>query len=491
MSSMDTEDGEIKVRPAAKAGTWYEGKADKLKKQIDAYFQAARPPSEPGTLRAVISPHAGYLYSGQTAAFGYKLVRKGKTKRVIVLAPSHYERFEGGSILDVTHYETPLGRIPLDRKACDEILRHAHFTSIPSAHRDEHSLELQLPFLQVALPEGFELIPILIGGLDSSWYEEMAKCLLPYWDESTLLVASSDFTHYGRNFGYTPFKTDIPENLEKLDRGAVQEILELNEKGFSAYVKKTGATICGRKPIAVLLTMAASREIKADLLDYTTSGKLTGDYTNSVSYASIGFFEADGGDPGASDADSDAYVLEEEEKATLLKLARHTLKTFLSTGKKPDDLTAFQITDTLKKHRGVFVTLKINGRLRGCIGYLEGVRPLYKAVIVNTINAASTDPRFPRVKPSEEKKIHMEISVLSPILPVRDLNEIKVGRDGLIIQRGSYRGTLLPQVPGEQGWNRMEFLEACCRKAGLPKDAYKDSNTTIKRYSAQVFSEQE
>jgi len=480
------DDQNIKVRPAAKAGSWYERNPESLRKTLKGYFQAAKTDGRKGRVRALISPHAGYSYSGPTAAIGYKALKGSKYKRVIVLAPSHYAHFSGGSIADVTHYETPLGRIPLDRKACDALLKIEHFTTVPSAHTSEHSLELQLPFLQMMLKDGFELIPIVISSVGDSEFKKLANALTPYWDDDTLVVASSDFTHFGASFGYTPFKEDLPKNLGKLDMGAVDQIVALDFQGFNRYVKKTGATICGRNPIALLVCMANEKKMKADLLHYTTSGAMTGDYATSVSYASICFT----GQEGADDKD-DEEGLTKEEQETLLKLARRTVQHLLKTGKRIEDLSEFKITDYMKKHLGAFVTLKKQGRLRGCIGYLVGVKPLYETVIDNAISAASKDPRFPPVKLSEEAGLHIEISVLSPVVLVKDLNEINVGRDGLIITRGYSRGTLLPQVPVEYGWTRKEFLEHTCNKAGLPIDAYKDKKTKIERYAAQVFSEPE
>lgn len=489
VEKMKPEGKEERVRPAAKAGLWYEGRRGALEKQLQSFFKAADFKEPEGSVRGLISPHAGYFYSGQTAAYGYKMLEGKKYKRVIVLAPSHYSRFEGGSIMDVTHYETPLGKIPLDRETCDALLRLEYFTSVPGAHTQEHSLELQLPFIQHALEDGFQLIPIVISELKSSWYEPMAKALLPYWDDDTLVVASSDFTHYGPSFGYLPFRKDIQENLEKLDMGAVDKILNLDYRDFIKYQSDTGATICGRKPIALVVYMAKSLGLKANMLKYTTSGEITGDFANSVSYVSLCFT---GSGKGGEASRDDAFTpLTEGEKQTLLKLARHTLRYFLETGKKPKQLSQFDITPNMKKELGAFVTLKKKGQLRGCIGYLRGIDPLYEAVIENTISAASKDFRFQRIQQSEEPEIHIEISVLSPVVRVKNLEEIVVGRDGLIVTRGYDRGTLLPQVPVEQGWNRIEFLEHSCRKAGLPTDAYKDPKTVVERYSAQVFSESE
>jgi len=487
--AMKPENGKLRIRPPSKAGSWYAGKPKSLKAQLQDFFESATAPKSEHPVRALICPHAGYDYSGKTAAVAYKSLENRNLKRVIVLAPSHYARFEGGSIMDVTHYATPLGEIPLDRAACDELLSHEYFTTVEKAHPQEHSLELQLPFLQYVLKEGFQIIPIVLSDIPASWLEPMAKCLLPYWDENTLIVASSDFTHYGARFGYVPFRENIAENLEKLDMGAVQKIVDVDCQGFNRYIEKTEATICGKMPISLLLSMAALRGAKGHLFEYTNSGRMLGDFSNSVSYAAIGFTCEDSAmDQSSGNASA---ALTETEEQTLLQLVRHTLKTFLATGKKPKALSDFEITEALQKELGVFVTLKKNKRLRGCIGYLRGTMPLYRAVIDNTISAASKDPRFPPVALSEEPQLHIEVSVLSPVMRVTDLNEIMVGRDGLIVSRGFNKGTLLPQVPVEQGWDRTTFLEQTCRKAGLPTDAYKDPDTVIERYAAQVFGESE
>ena len=501
MKPTESDEGRIKVRPAAKAGSWYEKDPVKLRKRIEELFDAAGVNEPDASVRAVICPHAGYAYSGPTAGKAYARLKGADFERVIVLAPSHHAAFGGGSIADVTHYETPLGRIPLDRKACDALLAGPLFTTHPKAHKQEHSLELQLPFLQCALSEGFTLIPVVISHLDADQVKTMADALLPLWDEKTLVVASSDFTHYGSPFRYVPFDKDIPKNLKKLDLGAMDWIQALNAEGFSRYVSETGATICGRVPIAVLVTLAKARGgMEVKLLEYTTSGAITGDYGTSVSYAAIAFTKprtksADpghvnsGGDSGGTETDEDEDLLTEAECRTLLKLSRHTLNHYLTTGRRPDKLDGFEITERLKENRGVFVTLKKDGRLRGCIGYLQGMKPLFEAVMDNTLSAAVKDPRFPPVKADEEPKLHIDISVLTPVRRVKDIDEIEVGRDGLIISRGFRRGTLLPQVPVEYGWDRKTFLEHTCTKAGLPKDAYQKSDTKIERYGAQVFGE--
>ncbi len=485
MNDPKTPQKALKTREAVFAGSWYEGTEAGLRKQVDRFLDKAKTVVPDGPVRALISPHAGYTYSGSTAAVGYKTLRGAQVKRVIVLAPSHRYPLMGASIADVTHYSTPLGLIPLDREACDKILENELFSSVPAAHRAEHSLEIQLPFLQRVLEKGFTMIPIVVGETPPDQFEEMTSVLLPYWDENTIIVASSDFTHFGHSFGYVPFEDNVAQNLSKLDHGAANRIVDLDRKGFDKYVAETGATICGRKPISLLLGLADKKGVSASELFYTTSGEITGDYSHTVSYMSIAMT---GGTFGESYLDN-GCLLSEEEKQTLLRLARDTLKCWLETGRKKPDLSAYDITDRLKSDFGAFVTLKKKGDLRGCIGYLVARGPLFEAVMNNTVNAAAHDVRFPPVALKEEPDIRIEISALSPLVRVKDIKEIVVGRDGLIITKGLNRGTLLPQVATEYGWDRITFLEHTCHKAGLPKNAYKEPDVVIERYSAQVFGE--
>jgi MEMO1 family protein len=279
--------GEDAVRKSPIAGTWYPGDKQNLVRQVEDYFTQARPPAIKGRIVALISPHAGIQYSGQAAACGYKLLRGRKISRVIVLGPSHYTGFRGIGTSAEDFYETPIGRIKVDRTVSDALYKNPLFKGPRTAELQEHSLEMQLPFLQVALGE-FTLVPLVVGELSAKDYADAAQALAPYLDNTTIVVASSDFTHYGFRFGYLPFKDHPRENLKKLDGGAIDKILAKDFKGFLSYVDETGATICGSRPIGVVLKMLPPAA-RGTLLNYYTSGDLTGDFDSSVSYASIVF----------------------------------------------------------------------------------------------------------------------------------------------------------------------------------------------------------
>ena len=275
------------VRKSPIAGSWYPGEKKQLQRQIEEYLAKAKPPAIEGRICALISPHAGMVYSGQAAASGYKLLKGQKIKRVIVLGPSHYSGFKGLSTSAEEYYETPLGKIKVDKETSEALYKIPLFQGPRNAELQEHSLEMQLPFLQVVIGD-FLLVPLVVGELSVNDYAEAARVLSPYLDDNTIVVASSDFTHYGYRFGYLPFKENPRDNLKKLDGGAIKKIIAKDFQGFITYVDETGATICGTRPIGIILKMLPTKA-QGTQLDYYTSGDLTGDFSSSVSYASIAF----------------------------------------------------------------------------------------------------------------------------------------------------------------------------------------------------------
>lgn len=275
------------VRKSPLAGTWYPADKQQLERNITTYIAEATPLQLKGRILGLISPHAGIEWSGKAAAFSYKVIKGKKIRRVLLLGPSHYMAFQGIATSGVDFYETPLGRVKVDREISDALAQHSLFQGPNSAELREHSLEMQLPFLQVVL-ENFSLVPLVVGAIAEKDYTEAAKALLPYLDGSTIVVASSDFTHFGRRFGYFPFKENIGRNLRKLDGDAIEKIVQKDFQGYLTYLTETGITICGARPIGILLRMMPA-SASGTLLHYYTSGDLTQDFSSSVSYASIAF----------------------------------------------------------------------------------------------------------------------------------------------------------------------------------------------------------
>ncbi len=488
------------VRPPAVAGMWYPGSSGDLKIQVESMLnQAARKikpqPELPPV--ALIVPHAGYAYSGDTAAAGFAYLKGGAWKRVILMGPAHRGWFKGASITPVDAYRTPLGTVPLDKLTCKALVKHKSkiFVEAPDAHAVEHDLECQLPFLQVLLPDA-SIVPILIGDMSGPDFDTLAGALVPLMDAQTLLVVSSDFTHYGPNFGYTPFREDVPGNLKRWMQESGEAITALDFDRFRAHLLETRDTICGRNPIGVaikvLQQLSLKKKIEGTVVASTTSGAITGDWTNSVSYMTILFRDPPADPPKAAAAPEGVaeFKLTEAEHGTLLKIARNTLERYLTDGSMiaigPPE---YDLTANLRTECGAFVTLTKSGDLRGCIGYVLAVKPLYQAVSEMAVNAAVHDPRFYPVKKEELKDLRIEISVLSPLAACPDYRKVQVGKHGLLIRQGGRSGLLLPQVPVEWGWNRDEFLRQVCHKAGLPPDAYKAADAELFTFAAEVFHE--
>lgn len=469
------------VRPSicASAG-WYPADPDTLASTVDDLLAGECPARLDGAPLAVIAPHAGYRYSAPVAAAAYRCVRGRGYTRVIALAFSH--RYAGA--YDGVHvpaalaaYETPLGRVPLDRDVIDALRRSRVFVSPEGVDRDEHSLELQLPLLQRALKE-FKLVPLLVGRMTSQEYAQAAAAILPFLDERTLLVASSDFTHYGPHYGYTPFRDDVANRLRTLAEQAAAPILACDFDGFADHVDRTRDTICGRGPILLLLRILSMGGGAVGVrAAFDTSGRMTGDFENSVTYQSFVFARRRG-------------TLGAEAQEAALTLARRTIEAVLRQEPVPDPPPE-TLPETLRKDGACFVTLQNHGRLRGCIGNMVAQGPLYKAIIHNAISAATEDYRFADnpVTSEELKDIDLEISYLTPMKRVQSVQEIVVGRHGLYISVGPQRGVLLPQVAYERGWTREEFLGQTCRKAGLPPDAWKQPGAEIQSFEAEVFGE--
>ena len=275
------------MRKSPIAGTWYPGDSEKLKALIDDLLKNAKLPDLKGTPFGVIAPHAGIQWSGQAAAPAFKALQGGNIKRVILIGPSHYSYFNGIATSGADFYETPLGKVPVDKKISDKLYEQPLFKGPRNAETPEHSLEMELPFLQVVLKD-FAIVPLVVGDLSTNNYAKAAEAIKSCIDNMTVVVVSSDFTHYGSRFGYVPFKDNIKENLKKLDTGAINKIIEKDFDGYLKYLDKTGATICGAKPIGILMHLVPPTS-RGMLLNYYTSGDMLNDYTDTVSYASIIF----------------------------------------------------------------------------------------------------------------------------------------------------------------------------------------------------------
>lgn len=493
-ASANTQDGAAKrVFQSSLAGSWYEADPKALAQELQGYFKIVEGPAL-DNVQALILPHAGYRYSAQTAAYGVNQVAGKTFSRVVVMGPSHRASIPNlACVTESTHYATPLGEVPIDQGFVAALKNSPYFKVIPRAEQPEHSVQIQIPLLQQALGS-FTLVPIVVGQIDLDTARAMAAALSNRIDEKTLVVASSDFTHFGPNYGYIPFSDKVEENLKKLDMGAVDKIVAKDLEGFDAYLDSTGATVCGQSPIEILLAMLP-KETQGKLLRYDTSGKMMHDFSNSVSYCAIAFTGAWA--KGANIVETTKPIeapkeaeLTAEDKRALLELVRKTIQYAFDNKKEPKagDL-GITVTPGMKPMRGAFVTLKKNGDLRGCIGDIFPERALYEAVLGNAINAAFRDYRFPQLTPDELPKISIEISALTPPAPVNSYEDIVVGKHGVLLTKGSNRAVFLPQVAPEQGWDRDTMLNHLAMKAGMPKEAWREG-AKFEVFEAIVFGEE-
>jgi len=471
------------------AGQFYPSEPSKLIALINGYLRKAAPRKEKGTIAAMICPHAGYIYSGQVAANGYRLIEGKPYSTVVVIAPTHHCDFNGFAIYGRGSFETPLGSIAVNEKMARQLKESCRCVTFDEApFSQEHSLEVQLPFLQTVL-RSFTIVPVIAGdaGPDDcrSFAEALKKCSTA---GRTLVVASSDMSHY------YPYNTAVT-----MDKKALAHVEKMDARALLKDVQSGICEYCGIN--AVLTAMAYAKEMKAHpvVLSYANSGDTAGDRSRVVGYSSVAFYTEETKTDVIKEAESvhsehlktEEFITPEDRKI-LLSMARDTLEEYLRNGKPPTFFKDTPIPENLKKEAGMFVTLHSKGQLRGCIGYVVGREALHKAVVSLAISSATQDPRFYPVKFEELKDIDIEISVMSPLVKVASADDIVMGTHGVYIKKGFHSGLFLPQVATETGWDKVTFLrQLCSGKAGLPADAWKDRDTEIYVFTADIFGEKE
>ncbi len=484
------------VREPAVAGQFYPGSRDELRKVVEGYLADAKPPAIQGRLIALVSPHAGYNFSGPIAAYGYKLVEGRSYDDVVVIGPSHHTPFHGAALTESDLWRTPLGDVPIDQAINDALLKAAPkvFTRDDSVQALEHSAEVQVPFLQVAL-KSFKLVPICLQDFSPANCKAIGHVLAGVLKgRHALIIASTDMAHYPATALCSEVDQKTLTSVVKMDLDAMYN---WEREGCEKYAdREVHCTLCGLGP--VVAAMVAARDLGADrasLLKYANSGQLdkrTAD--QSVGYGSVAIVNtrvrepAPGGEAKMDDAPlGSADNLTVEQKRTLLALARRAIDQYVghSVRIKPSrDDKAFG------ERRAVFVTLKTGGKLRGCIGTLEPQASLGEAVIDAAISAATEDPRFAQVRTAEVAGLDVHISVLSPMVPTT-ADKIVLGKHGIVVQQGMRRGVFLPEVAPEQGWDLETTLSyLCVEKAGLAADAWKHG-AQIESFTTQSFGDED
>jgi AmmeMemoRadiSam system protein B/AmmeMemoRadiSam system protein A len=481
------------VKNADLAGSWYPASKTQLENQLKSYLDAANPPKVEGKILAVIVPHAGYPYSGPIAAYGYKAIQNKGIKTVIVIGFSHRQYFDGIAIYDRGYWRTPLGDIQIDEVLAKDIeAKNPHVLFNPNLFKEENSVEMQIPFIQMISPglksletggqagvETIKIVPIAFGTQNYEDAQSLSVTLASVLKDRNdcIIAASTDLSHY---HSYN--------EANNIDRHTINVLNKLNGKEFYDEGKLGICELCGLMPVTAALLVAEKLGYdKIKELKYANSGDITGDKSRVVGYLSAMIYKEETRDKEQVTTKEESKMLNDAQRKRLLEIARESITSYVKDGKRK---TFTEKDPLLNQPMGAFVTLHEAGELRGCIGNMVGTDPLYQTVADMAIEAATGDPRFQRLSAKEIDNIKIEISVLSPLKKVKNADEIKIPGQGVIVRQGFRSGVYLPQVADETGWNKEEFLTSlCAHKARLSPDAWKDPETELYTFTAEVFGE--
>lgn len=528
--------GQGRDRQPVVSGSFYPSVSDRLRSELAGYFASFGPPDPGLSVRAIIVPHAGYVYSGHTAAAGFATISPGaKYDNIFLIGVSHRYAFEGAAVFSSGNLLTPLGTLKVNRELGDLLkATNKWFIEKDEAHGPEHSLEVQLPFIQYHFTNPPAIVPILIGTRNITVLKAIASGLQPWFNDRNLFVISSDFSHYP---SYEDAKRVDKLSSDAIIKGNPDIFLRTIRNIESAGTHNLATAMCGWPAGMVLLYMAEKRpELHFRNIEYTNSGDARiGSQEEVVGYNAIvlekrievardipsednqpasadnlkrhgpaaGSTLSNTSIPGGEDnrgekgktstfagvSTGEPFTLTSAEKQALLGIAREAILARLN-GRKPAAVNENILTPRLREPLGAFVTLTKEGDLRGCIGRFTSPDPLWKVVAAMATEAAFGDPRFPALTSAEYPSVRLEISVLGPMKKVSDINEIKIGKHGIYLKKGYHSGTLLPQVAQERGWSVEQFLGYCARdKAGIGWDGWRERDTEIYVYEALVFGE--
>jgi MEMO1 family protein len=470
-------------RPMAVAGSFYPSDSSGLRSLLGEMFSKAKPASVKDVI-AVMCPHAGYEFSGIVAASSYRQLDPDKQyDNIFIIGSSHHVSFIGASIYTVGDYQTPLGKVVVNRDIASKLIsENPVFTYNPEADQAEHCIEVQVPFLQYCLKKPFKLVPIVLGTQSPQSCKKIALALKPYLNGNNLFVISSDFSHY------PPYKDAVAVDKNTCDAilsDKPDQLLKILKENNDKEVPNLATSLCGWTSVLTLLYMTeADPGITMTPVYYQNSGDSKyQDKSQVVGYWSIVLSKKSTPSP------STGFQLSTGDKKELLKIARKTIEYTIRDGKIPE-INPSGFSEQLKKPCGAFVTLTSDGALRGCVGRFTAEEPLYEVVQQMAIASSTQDNRFPSVKSKEIDQLGIEISVLSPMKKISSIDEIVLGQHGIYIRKGLSSGTFLPQVATGTGWSKEEFLGHCARdKAGIGWNGWKDAEIFI--YEAVVFSEKE
>lgn len=469
-------------RKAYAAGRFYDDNPVALKTMLQQLFAKAEPRKEGASPLAVVVPHAGYAYSGEVAASGFNQIDPNrKFEHIFVIGSSHTTAFQGASVYCDGDYETPLGIVKVDTVLAKKLVaENKILKSYVEPHLYEHSLEVELPFLQYYLKNDFRIVPIILGSSSGDTPQKLAAALKPYLNEKNLFVISTDFSHYPRY--------DRAEKLDHETAVAIQtnkpsKLIDILQDHEQKNIAGLSTSLCGWSSVLTLLYMTEKMtDLSIDLVQYRNSGDSPyGAKDKVVGYYSIAFNNAKSSGKGSE------FSISRSEKLYLLKLARKTITDYIKKGITAE-VDATPLSATLKSPCGAFVTLNKDGKLRGCIGHLNPEQPLWKVVQEMAIVAATKDYRFCPIAAAEIDDLEIGISVLTPLKRIQSADEFILGKQGIYMKCGDQTGTFLPQVAVSTGWSKEEFLGHCARdKAGIGWSGWESAE--LYTYEALAFGE--
>jgi len=474
-------------RQPVAAGRFYPADKLTLTKELARLFESCKKASGSWDVRAIISPHAGYIFSGKIAAAAYSAIPKNKVyKNIFIIGSSHVMYFDGASVYNSGDFITPLGKVSVNKEIANKlILSNKVFNFPANAHLQEHSIEVQLPIIQYYFKYYPMVVPVIIGTDDENTVKKIAEALRPWFTSENLFVISSDFSHYP---GYKDAVETDSFTAMSIVSGSPKTFLKTLSTNTQKQIPGLATSMCGWTSGLTLLYLAeGNKNLEIKFIDYSNSG----DSPNAgkdevVGYNALAMIEKEHNEVPLAKSDN-SFSFNDAEKKQLFTIVKNSISSKLYDDKK-FVIEEKSVSGNLKKPMGAFVTLKINGALRGCIGRFISSEPLFTVVQESAVSSAFEDPRFSPLTKEEFKKTDIEITVLGPLRKINDISEIVLGKHGIYIKKGYKSGTMLPQVATENGWTVEEFLGFTSReKADLGWDGWKDAEIFI--YEGVVLEE--
>ena len=472
------------VREPVAAGKFYSADKIELTRDLIFFFKQAKKSVIGSTVRAIIVPHAGYIFSGKTAAAAFATINKDCIyENIFLIGSSHVMSFDGASVYDIGNYVTPLGKTSVNKDLANKLKAKNDVFNFPAtAHEQEHSLEVIIPFIQHYFTKTPQIIPIVLGTNETSTVKKIAEAFEPYFTSENFFIVSSDFSHYPT---YDDAVAIDNYTATSIISGDPQKFLKTLKDNSEQHLEGMLTSMCGWTSALTLLFLSENdKNLEYKLIDYSNSGNSEyGDKKRVVGYNAIALYEKEN---RKSTGTSLSFSFNEHEQKTMFKIAKNSISSKFKGTKAPYQEDT--LPENLKQNFGAFITIKKAGQLRGCIGKFISSESLHKVISYSAFASAFEDPRFPPLTENEFAEIELGITVLGPLKRISDPNDIIIGKHGIYIKKDFRSGTLLPQVAVEQGWNVEQFLGyTSAEKAGLGWDGWKTAELYV--YEGIVLNE--